>query len=147
MYQGFLHLHNFLRWLILLAGLLTVIKAFIGWLGSKNRTNLDNILGVTFVSLLDLQVIIGFVLYFILSPVTRTVFHNFGAAMKNPGLRFYAVEHILTMVIALVIIHLARNKEKRAATDEVKHRVTAIFYTIGLLFILVAIPWDRALFF
>ncbi len=146
MYTGFLHLHNFLRWLIVIAGFICVIMAFRGWSGKRKWTNLDNILGVTFASLLDLQLVIGLVLYFFVSPVTKAAFNQFGAAMKDENLRFYAVEHILMMVIAIVVVHLGRNKLKKAGEDVARHRISAIFHTIGLILILAAIPWNRPMF-
>ena len=145
MYIGFLHLHSFLRWLILLTGFIAVFMSFRGWLGKKDWTNFDNILGTTFTSLLDVQLLIGLVLYLFLSPLTSTAFNDFGAAMKNPDLRFYAVEHILAMIIALVIVHLGRIRSKKADLPVMKHRAAAVFYTIGMILILSVIPWARFL--
>lgn len=145
MYTGFLHLHNFLRWLILLTGFLSIFMAWRGWLGKKNWTNFDNIFGITFTSLIDVQLLIGLALYFFLSPLTRVAFNDFGGAMKNPELRFYAVEHILAMIFAVVIIHIGRIRSKNASTPERQHRVAAILYTIGLILILSVIPWGRDL--
>jgi hypothetical protein len=64
--------------------------------------------------------------------------------MKNSALRFYAVEHILLMIIALVLVHIGRSKSKKAVAPWKKHRVAAIYYGIALVLILAAIPWDRA---
>ena len=66
--------------------------------------------------------------------------------MENAQLRFYAVEHILIMIIAIAVIHIGRSKSKKAPTQLKQHRSAAIFYTIGFILILSSIPWDRALF-
>jgi len=92
------------------------------------------------------QFLTGVILYAFVSPITKAAFNNFGAAMKNADLRFYAVEHILIMVIALVLVHIGGAKSKKAKTPLAKHRSAAIYYGISLVLILVAIPWDRALF-
>jgi len=147
MYPIVLQIHNILRWLILLTGLISMIMAYRGWFGKKKWTNTDNILGITLASLSDLQLLIGLVLYGLLSPITKAAFADFGSAMKNDDLRFYAVEHILVMVIALVIIHLGRIKAKKASDDIRKHRTSAIYYTIALVLIIASIPWSRVLFF
>jgi hypothetical protein len=83
-------------------------------------------------------------LYAFVSPVTKTAFNDFGAAMKNADLRFYAVEHILMMVIALVLVHIGRAKSKKDVAPWKKHRSAAIFYGIALLLVLAGIPWERA---
>lgn len=143
MYHGFLHVHDTLRWLVLLSLIVTLAKYLNGWIGNKGWTKTDNLLGIIFVSLMDLQVLTGLVLYFFLSPVTKMAFSDFGAAMKNDALRFYAVEHIAMMVIALALIHIGRAKSKKAATDLKKFKTAVIFFLISFVVIVAAIPWSR----
>lgn len=143
MYTGFLHLHDALRWLLLLTLLITVLKYLTGWLGNKSWTKTDNILGVVFTSLMDIQLLTGLVLYFFLSPITKIAFSDFGAAMKNADLRFYAVEHLFMMVIAVVLVHIGRAKSKKAKTDVAKFKTGSIFFLIALAVIVAAIPWGR----
>jgi hypothetical protein len=74
-----------------------------------------------------------------------------GAAMHNPVLRFYAVEHVAGMVGALALVHIGRVRIKKAADDRARHRTALIFFGLGLLLILLSIPWPvmsggRALF-
>lgn len=144
MYTGLLHTHNLFRWLVLIALVLAVGFAFAGWLGKRDWKKRDNIIGLLLTIFMDIQLLVGIILYAFVSPITKAAFADFGAAMKNTDLRFYAVEHILMMVIALVLIHIGRTKSKNATTPWKKHRTAAIFYTIGLLIILAAIPWERA---
>ena len=143
MYTGFLHLHNTLRWLILLSLVITLVKYVSGWLGNQTWKKTDNILGVVFTSLMDLQLLIGLVLYFFLSPVTKLAMADFGAAMKDSGIRFYAVEHFSMMLIAVVLVHIGRAKSKKAKTDSAKFKTATIFFLIALAVILAAIPWSR----
>jgi len=145
-YPWFLQSHNLLRWLLLVTALISIIMAYRGWFLKKRWSKTDNILGVTLSSLADLQLLIGLGLYFFLSPFTKPAMKNMAEAMKNAELRFYAVEHLLIMVIAIVVIHIGRTKSKKAETDLARHRLSAIFYSIGLILILSAIPWNRALF-
>lgn len=147
MYTGLLHTHNLFRWLVLLAALLAIGLAFSGWLGKRNWKKIDNISGLLLTIFVDIQLLVGIILYAFVSPVTRTAFADFGAAMKNEMLRFYAIEHIVMMLIALVVIHIGRSKSKKAVIVNRKHKRAAIFYTIGLIIILAGIPWDRAWFF
>jgi hypothetical protein len=145
MYTGLLHTHNLFRWLVLIAAFVAIILAFAGWMGKKEWKKSDNLAGLLLTIFIDIQFLVGIILYAFVSPVTKAAFADFGAAMKNADLRFYAVEHILVMIIALAIIHIGRSKSKKAATPVKQHKAAAIFYTIGLILILSVIPWDRAL--
>lgn len=146
MYQGLLHAHNGFRWLVLIVLLLSVFLAFSGWFGKRKWKKTDNVSGLLLTIFMDLQFLTGIILYAFVSPLTKAAFNDFGAAMKNPDLRFYAVEHILMMIIALVLVHMGRSKSKNVNAPWKRHRVAAIFYGIALILIIVAIPWDRALF-
>ena len=145
MYTGLLHTHNLLRWLILVTIVIALVFAFAGWLGKKEWAKKDNIIGLLLTILIDLQLVAGLILYFI-SPFVKSAFADFGAAMKNSVLRFYAVEHIIMMLIALVLIHIGRAKSKKAIISVQKHKAAAIWFGIAFILILAGIPWDRALF-
>lgn len=143
MYIGLLHLHSVLRWIILLVSIFVLIKYYLGWFRSKNWAKSDNTLGILFTSIFDLQLLIGLILYFFVSPFTQAAFSDFGSAMKNPELRFYAVEHLSLMLIALVLVHIGRAKSKKAKTDQMKFKKAAIFFTIAMVLVLAGIPWTR----
>ena len=146
MYTGLLHTHNMFRWLILIALVFAIGFAFIGWFKKRDWNKKDNLAGLILTIFMDIQFFLGIVLYTFVSPITKSAFNDFGAAMKNTELRFYAVEHILMMVIALIIIHIGRAKSKRNSVSSKKHRSAFIFYTIGFILILAAVPWERAFF-
>ena len=143
MYTGFLHIHDTLRWLLLVSLVVTLVKYLAGWLGNKPWTKLDNVLGIVFTSLMDLQLLVGLVLYFLLSPITKLALSDFGAAMKNADLRFYAVEHFSMMLVAVVLVHIGRVKSKKANTDQGKFKIASIFFLIALALIVAAIPWSK----
>lgn len=143
MYTGFLHLHDALRWLLLLSLVVTLVKYLAGWFGNQPWKKVDNMLGIVFTSLMDLQLLIGAALYFFLSPITKMALSDFGAAMKNADLRFYAVEHLSMMLIAVVLVHIGRAKSKKAVTDTGKFRIASIFFLLALALIVAAIPWSR----
>jgi hypothetical protein len=145
MYTGLLHTHNLFRWLVLIVIVLAVVFALIGWLNKRDWNKKDNITGLILTIFMDIQFLVGIILYAFVSPLTKAAFTDFGAAMKNSALRFYAVEHILIMVIALVLVHIGRSKSKKAVAPWKKHRAAAIYYGIALVLILAGIPWDRAL--
>lgn len=140
LYTILLPIHSIVRWLLIIAVVAAVARAFMGWLGKKAWTRTDDKIGLAFTSLMDLQLLIGLILY-VISPILQTAFQNFGGAMSNAQLRFFAVEHILMMVIAVVFAHVGRALSKKASSDLLKHRRAAIWFGLALLVILVAIPW------
>ncbi len=146
MYTGLLHAHSGFRWLVLIVLVVAIVLSVYGWTKRAEWTKSGKTTSLILMILMDIQFLIGLVLYVFLSPMTKAAFNDFGAAMKNATLRFYVVEHILMMVIALALVHIGRSRTKKDIVGWKKHRAAVIFYTISLLVILMAIPWDRPLF-
>ena len=141
LYSVFVTLHSILRWLVVLAALFAIIRASTGISFKRGWMQMDNRAGVWFTSLLDLQVLIGIILYFFLSPTTTIALQNFGAAMGNAATRFFAIEHVLGMLVAVVVAHVGRSLVRRAPAPIQKHRRAAIWIALSLLIVLAAIPW------
>jgi hypothetical protein len=141
MYLTFIVLHSLVRWLVLLFGVIAVVRAFAGWRSRRRWMTTDDRMGWMFVMSVDVQTLLGLILYGLLSPITRTALSNMGAAMGDPLLRFYAVEHLTLMIAALVLAHIGRARTRKAAADAARHRTAAIFFAIALVLILVGIPW------
>lgn len=146
MYEVLLAIHNITRWLVLIVGLLAVIRMYIGWLGKHAWIPADPKIGSLFAGLLDLQLLLGLLLYFIFSPITRSVLQNFSAATSNQQVMFFAIEHSVGMLIAVVFAHLGSALSKRPDDPVKKHRTGAIWYTLAMIVILASIPWWRPLF-
>lgn len=142
-YYILLQAHSGFRWLILLLVIILILKSLVGLFNSGNYTKLDNILSASFVGLMHLQLLIGLVLYFFLSPMTDMAFKDFGSAMKDSELRFWAVEHFIVMLFAVVAAQVGRSISKKANDHSVKFRFQSIFYGVALLLMLFGIPWDR----
>jgi hypothetical protein len=94
---------------------------------------------------MDIQLLLGLILYFFLSPLTRSALSNFGGAMGSPDLRFFALEHALYMILAVVFVHLGSVFSRRQAEDVKKHRTAAIWFGLAVLLILIGMPWMRPL--
>lgn len=142
-YQIFLYIHSWVRWIILLLGIIAIVKAYVGWLGQKPYTKGDNDLSAAFIGSLHLNLLVGLILYFFLSPYVDSALNDFGAAMKNKELRFWAVEHSLINIIAIVVAQVGRSKAKKAVNAIQKHKLSAIFYTIAFILLLSRIPWNE----
>lgn len=133
MYNGMLHAHSGFRWLVIIFLVIAILKSFAGWFGKKEYNKSDNMISLLLLSVTHLQLIFGIVMYFISDKIV-----SMGEAMKDATLRFWAVEHGFTMLIAIVLITLGRVLSKKAETSELKFKKGAIFYTIAFILILWA---------
>jgi hypothetical protein len=139
MYSLILTAHSWLRWLVLVAGF-AALFAVLGK-GDANRLRGADRWGLIFSIALDIQLLLGLVLYGVLSPFTAQAMRDFGAAMRDTVLRFWAVEHLTMMVAAVALVHVGRVRARKAANPEAKRRQLLIFFGIALLLILGGIPW------
>jgi hypothetical protein len=146
MYPIFLAAHNIIRWVALILGILVTVRAFLGWFGKKDWAERDRKLGVYYTSAMDVQLLIGLLLYFFFSPITRAAFQDFSAAMSNSGLAFFAIEHTFAMLLAVVFAHLGSVFSKKAQDSISKYRRAAVWYALSVLLLLIGMPWFRPLF-
>lgn len=137
-------IHSWLRWVVLLLALFVIGKAIMGWLGKHPYKRLDNSLGASFIGSLHLQLVLGLVLYFLGAKGLALITENgMAAVMKDATLRFWAVEHITTMILAVVLAMVGRSRSRKAKTDWRKHQQAAIFYALALVLILARVPWGQ----
>jgi hypothetical protein len=66
---------------------------------------------------------------------------NFAAAMPDPQLRFWAVEHVAGMVIALVLVHVGRVLSRKAASPSSRRSRQIVCYGLATLVMLLSTPW------
>lgn len=141
MHGAILVLHSWFRWVVLAAAVVVVVRAITGWRNGRPWTLTDDRAGLWFSIALDVQTLIGLLLYFALSPITRSALQDFGGAMGDSALRYWAVEHAFGMVIAVVLAHIGRARVRRIAADARRHKIAAIFFGLSLLSIVISIPW------
>jgi hypothetical protein len=140
MYIGLLHTHSLIRWIMLLLLIITVFRAYNGWKSNRSFTPGDKKLALFTLIFSHIQLLVGFVLYMV-SPMVQSALSDMGAAMKDRMLRFWAVEHISAMIIAILIITFGHAMYKRAQNDSDKFKKIFIYFLAGLLLILITIPW------
>ena len=139
MYSLVLLLHSWIRWIALVAGVGATLAAVRNEVAGEQ--SLADRWGLALVTTLDLQMLLGLTLYFALSPFTTAAMRDFGAAMKNPQLRFWAVEHLTAMMISVVLVHVGRVLGRKAATPAAKRTRLLVCYGIATLLMMAAIPW------
>ncbi|MGC4022034.1 MAG: hypothetical protein QM734_08865 [Cyclobacteriaceae bacterium] len=88
-----------------------------------------------------IQFSLGLWLYFV-SPVVDYFLKNFNAAIHMREIRFFGMEHITTMTIAVVILTIGSIKIRRATDDQKKFKTMLIWFSIALAIIFLSIPWS-----
>jgi hypothetical protein len=146
MYTFVLAVHNIMRWIVVVLAIFALVRAYWGWLGKREWSQTDRKAGMFFSISMDVQLLLGLILYFGLSPITRSAFQNFGAAMAEAGLRFFALEHFLSMFLAMIVVHVGVILSRKAVDAVAKHRRAALWFTLAVLLILMGMPWSRSLF-
>ena len=139
-----LFLHSWTRWGLLIAAVLIIVQAFRGWSGTQLWNDGKAKLSAAFVHLSSLQLVLGLLLYGVFSPLTTSAMSDMGAAMKDSTLRFWAVEHMSMMVLAIALVHIGSGRIRKGADDKAKHRAAAIFFTLALVILIASIPWDES---
>jgi len=143
MYNTILQIHHYLSWFVLLAALFALLRAWYGAVFKKWWSATDIVSGMIFSVSIDIQMILGIILYAGLSPVTKPVFADFSLAVQDPVVRFYAIWHVAANLLAVIFVHIGRSQAVKAQFPARKHKISAIFFTIATLLILSRIPWDR----
>jgi Na+-driven multidrug efflux pump len=140
-YAVTLLVHSYLRWIVLALVVIVFGKALV----SRVRSAGDDKLHRALIGVVDLQFLLGLALYVFLSPITSAFFSAPGAAMKEPTLRFWGIEHIIGMVLAVALLHIGR-----ARKPPTRRRV---LITVGLALVCMlgsvpwpSLPWGRPLF-
>ncbi len=138
----FLDLHSFLRWVLLFILVATIANSLIGWLQNRKYKKSDDQLSLFTMIGADVQLLIGLVLYFT-SAFGYKLIQDSGMkeVMGNSMMRFFAVEHLVGMLVAILCIHIGRSSAKKAKTDRAKHKRTFWWFLIAFILIIMMIPW------
>ena len=149
MYTIVLALHSWLRWIALVAG----VGATLAVLRDKAQSpdSIADRWGMVLMMALDLQLLLGLALYLALSPNMQEILNHFGASMKDPASRFWAVEHISSMLLAVIVAHVGRVLGRKATSPGAKRTRLLVSFGLATLLMMVGMPWPgrpggRALF-
>lgn len=141
MYSTLLALHSVFRWLVLASLVYAIIMSIQGYASKRSFTKKDATARVVAGAISHTQLLIGFILYFVLSPVTQHFMVK--GADGNQQIWFFGLYHISMMSVAILIMTIGSSISKRAKTDPAKFKNIIIYFTIALLLILLSIPWFR----
>lgn len=135
METGLLHLHSSLRYVIVFLFILSIIGSLTSWTGKKPFTKGSKMLYMFTMVFCHIQLVVGLLLY-----VMRGHYKGF-SQMDVPQTRFFSVEHLSMMLLAIILVTIGYSSAKRLNDEVAKHKRTFIFYTLSFLVIFFAIPW------
>ncbi len=140
MYSYLLTLHSWVRWLLLFSLLASIIVSYTGWKQKRIFSKTVDLLRHNTATIAHIQLILGLSLYFI-SPVVDYFLRNFEDAIHLREIRFFGMEHITVMFVAIIILSTGSLKAKRKKIDSEKFRTMFVWYLISFVLILSSIPW------
>jgi len=139
MYSVVLVLHSLWRWVVVLLGIWTVVR-----MASRMNASVADVktkkVASWFVAAIDIQLLLGLLLFLGLSPTTKRLLVEGQIALRDPHVLYWTMEHAIPMIIAVFIAHGGQVLLKRASTPA-RYKLALIVLGIALLVILVSIPW------
>ncbi len=133
--------HSYWRWAVLLAGAIVAVRALAGVWQRRDWTQADERAARLFVSTIDVQFLLGVILYFGFSPFWSATYYSFSETMRDQGSRFFGIEHQTAMVLGITAAHLAWARVSRTPRTPASHRVMLAGLLVFSAFVLWAIPW------
>ncbi len=135
------HIHNVMRWAVLLFGVLTLLSGLRGLNGRRDFTNGDKRTALYFLIACDVQLLLGLALYYLKGYYRVFSGGAMGEVMKNQAMRFWSVEHTTGMLVAIILVHIGYAGTKGNRPHVAKFRRLFWCTLIALLIIAVTIPW------
>jgi len=128
MYPYVLIAHSLVRWAVIALGILAAVSVLGAGVGARRRV-------APFVIAIDLQIILGLLLWLFLSPVTAVR----GGALANPETRHFTIAHPGVGLAAALLAHTGNLFLKRGFSQ------ARLLVLLALGAVLLAAPWDRPL--
>jgi hypothetical protein len=139
MYTTVLALHSWIRWIALVAGVGVTLAAVRGKV--QGESSIADRWAMVAMMALDIQMLVGLVLYLGLSPNMQEILNHFGESMRRADTRFWAVEHITAMIGAVALSHVGRVLARKAKDPAAKRSRLLITFGLATLLMLVGMPW------
>lgn len=144
MYNILKSAHSGWAYLLLLVLLVATVNALIGFFGKKEFGNKDFSLALIGLIVTHIQLLLGLALWFV-GPYFSMLLEDFGGLMtpESRGIRLLALEHPVTMMIAVALLTVGYSKHKKKIVSNGKFKMLAIFYTLAFLVVLSRVPWKQ----
>ena len=139
MYTTVLTLHSWIRWVALVAGVGVTLAALRGKV--QGESSIADRWAMVAMMALDIQMLVGLILYLGLSPNMQEILNHFGESMRRADTRFWAVEHITAMIGAVALSHVGRVLARKAKVPASKRSRLLVTFGLATLLMLVGMPW------
>lgn len=141
MYTGLLHLHNLLRWIVLVFLILVLIRHLMGLRKNSPISKPDKKVALILLIATDITLLVGLYQWISGSLGLKLIqAAGFAEVMKDKAARFFAVEHAVGMLFAIIFIHIGYSFSKKVGESE-NHKKAFVWYLIAFLLIMATIPW------
>ena len=131
-------IHSITAYLVVFFVGFAFLNAFFKWQKESGFKKSDRTISLLALIFSHIQLLIGFAVW-----GHNGYYKIMGEAMKEASLRKLAVEHPVSMILAIVLITIGWSKHKKQDSDKGKFKSIAIFYGLGFLVILGMIPWNQ----
>jgi membrane protease YdiL (CAAX protease family) len=133
-----LMIHSAIRYVILLLALIVSIQSLMGMMTKKTFNGGNRIAALILLIFCDLQLVFGLWLYFVKG--WPQAFGS-GNVMADPYKRFWAVEHSVSMLIAIILVHVGYSITKKQIDSERKFKRLFWCAFIALAIFMAMTPW------
>ncbi|MEM6321290.1 MAG: hypothetical protein AAF960_26770 [Bacteroidota bacterium] len=141
MYYYLLIAHSIFRWLAFFGLVVSLILFGVKFIQRKSFSPTDDLLRHSTATLFHIQLIIGMLLL-AKSTLVLQFWQDTQVGFANVQLTFFGLLHPLLMFVAIIIITIGSAKAKRMKEDVAKFRTVLLWFGIGFLLLMVAIPWS-----
>jgi len=142
MQTGLLHLHNLLRWIILVLLLLSILKSYTGMTSKKAFEASDKKIWLFTMIAAHITLLLGLYQWLLGRYGIFSYVKPEGVSMmKDPYLRFFQMEHPVSMILAILLITLGYGMAKKNVDDQTKYKKAFRYFVLALVLILAAVPW------
>jgi hypothetical protein len=124
-----------MRWVALIVILVSLVQSFKGFTRKSDYTDKHNRWSLFTLIAFHLQLVLGLVLYFSIG-----WFRQLGN-MSDDVVRFWSLEHMVGMSIAIALVTIGRINTKKAINGPMKHKRQFWFFLIALIIVVASIPW------
>ncbi len=140
MYQAVLQIHIWTSILFVVISVVLTYRVTRGYFDHKETYGKACIyLENSFIILLYLGLILGFILYFFMEPANKYVVHSVADVNRILALRFWSIEHFSVMLFALILAQIGKIFTSRSISHRAKFKYAMIYYGSATLATLISL--------
>lgn len=144
MYSVVLFVHSWWRWIVVILMLIVILRSIRGLISDRNFSRADNAIGGALVGSTHMQLLLGLILYFGLSPLAFSALTSVPGAMAEPVIRYWGVEHLISMIIFVIFVQIGRIAARKTPVARSKFKRLLVWNGLALVVLMGSMPWPSA---